>query len=86
MALITKYQLGKDGSQVPRMAFGLMGLSSTHGAVESTEERLKVLDRAYELGETIWDAADVTRLEQCCVVNGNLVRGQIYQVSKDVVG
>lgn len=36
-----------------------MGLSSAYGAVESTEERLKVLDRAYELGETFWDSADV---------------------------
>ncbi|KAL8829466.1 MAG: hypothetical protein Q9170_006154 [Blastenia crenularia] len=59
MAPITKHQLGKNGPQVPCMGFGLMGLSSAYGAVESTEERLKVLDRAYELGETFWDSADV---------------------------
>ncbi|KAL8726918.1 MAG: hypothetical protein Q9166_006407 [cf. Caloplaca sp. 2 TL-2023] len=41
------------------MGFGLMGLSSAYGAVESTEERLKVLDRAYELDERFWDSADV---------------------------
>ncbi|KAL8731912.1 MAG: hypothetical protein Q9181_004135 [Wetmoreana brouardii] len=35
-----------------------MGLSSAYGAVESTEARLKVLDRAYELGEWFWDSAD----------------------------
>ncbi|KAL8773818.1 MAG: hypothetical protein Q9194_004205 [Teloschistes cf. exilis] len=59
MASITTHQLGKHGPQVPCLGFGLMGLSSAYGAVESTEERLKVLDRAYELGETFWDSADV---------------------------
>lgn len=43
------------------MGFGLMGLSSAYGAVEPTEKRLKVLDRAYELGERFWDSADVYR-------------------------
>jgi len=34
-----------------------MGLSSFYGAIGSNEERFKVLDRAYELGETFWDSA-----------------------------
>ncbi|KAI4088159.1 MAG: hypothetical protein LQ344_006251 [Seirophora lacunosa] len=59
MTSITKRQLGPNGPQVNCMGFGLMGLSSAYGAVASTDERLKVLDRAYELGERFWDSADV---------------------------
>ncbi|KAL8691407.1 MAG: hypothetical protein Q9218_003360 [Villophora microphyllina] len=59
MAAITKHQLGKNGPQVPCLGFGLMGLSLAYGAVESTEQRLEVLDRAYELGARFWDSADV---------------------------
>lgn len=36
-----------------------MGLSAYYGKPESDEERFKVLDRAYELGQTNWDSADV---------------------------
>jgi aryl-alcohol dehydrogenase-like predicted oxidoreductase len=32
------------------------GLSAFYGKVDSDEERFKVLDRAYELGETHWDS------------------------------
>ena len=63
MPPIAKHQLGKNGPQIPCMGFGLMGLSIAYGAVESTEERLKVLDRAYEMGETFWDSADVMFFE-----------------------
>lgn len=35
-----------------------MGLSSFYGKVEADEERFKLLDRAYELGQTHWDSAD----------------------------
>ncbi|KAL8882391.1 MAG: hypothetical protein Q9198_000608 [Flavoplaca austrocitrina] len=59
MTSLPKRQLGKNGPQVSRLGFGLMGLSGAYGAVDSTEDRLKVLDRAYELGETFWDSADV---------------------------
>lgn len=62
MTSIPKRQLGKDGPEVNRMGFGLMGLSIAYGATASTEERLKVLDRAYELGERFWDTADVWEL------------------------
>jgi aryl-alcohol dehydrogenase-like predicted oxidoreductase len=51
-------KLGKNGPQVPAMGFGLMGLSAFYGQPESDEDRFKVLDRAYELGETFWDSAD----------------------------
>ena len=35
------------------------GLSAFYGQVESDEDRFKFLDRAYELGETFWDSADM---------------------------
>ncbi|OTB03467.1 hypothetical protein M426DRAFT_60339 [Hypoxylon sp. CI-4A] len=50
-------QLGKSGPKIPRLGFGLMGLSVGYGSVGPDEERLKVLDRAWELGETFWDTA-----------------------------
>lgn len=52
-------QLGKNGPQVTALGFGAMGLSAFYGAPESDEERFRVLDRAYELGERFWDSADV---------------------------
>lgn len=36
-----------------------MGLSAFYGAPESDEARFKILDKAYEMGETNWDSADV---------------------------
>ena len=67
MTSLPKRQLGKDGPQVSRLGFGLMGLSGAYGAVESTEDRLRVLDRAYELGETFWDSADVRKPQIFCI-------------------
>ncbi|KAA6410691.1 MAG: Aldo keto reductase [Lasallia pustulata] len=52
-------QLGKDGPHISGLGFGAMGLSAFYGKPESDEERFKVLDRAYELGERFWDSADV---------------------------
>lgn len=36
-----------------------MGLSGFYGGTESDEDRFKVLDKAYDMGETFWDSADV---------------------------
>ena len=52
-------QLGTDGPHVTALGFGAMGLSAFYGKTESDEERLKFLDRVYELGETNWDSADM---------------------------
>ncbi|KAJ7472146.1 NADP-dependent oxidoreductase domain-containing protein [Mycena latifolia] len=39
------------------IGFGAMGISGFYGAVESDEDRLKVLDAAYEGGCRHWDTA-----------------------------
>lgn len=52
-------QLGRGGPKVSAMGFGLMGLSAFYGAPEGDEARFKVLDRAFEMGETFWDSADM---------------------------
>ncbi|KAK7425704.1 hypothetical protein QQZ08_007803 [Neonectria magnoliae] len=49
--------LGKDGPLVPALGFGLMGLSVSYGQAPPDEDRLAVLDRAWELGATFWDSA-----------------------------
>lgn len=52
-------QLGRHGPQVTAIGFGLMGLSGMYGTTESDEDRFKILDAAYEAGETNWDSADM---------------------------
>jgi aryl-alcohol dehydrogenase-like predicted oxidoreductase len=56
---LLKRQLGRDGPMVTALGFGGMGLSVFYGKVDSDQERFKILDRAYELGETFWDSADM---------------------------
>jgi len=51
-------RLGKNGSFVSALGFGIMGLSAFYGEVADDETRFKVLDRAYELGQTFWDTSD----------------------------
>ncbi|KAJ7659163.1 Aldo keto reductase [Mycena polygramma] len=41
------------------IGFGAMGIFSFYGAVESGEERFKVLDAAHAAGCTFWDTADL---------------------------
>lgn len=48
-----------NGPELPRLGFGLMGLSTFYGKVGTFEERFKILDRSLELGETFWDTADM---------------------------
>ncbi|KAJ4357830.1 uncharacterized protein N0V89_002406 [Didymosphaeria variabile] len=51
--------LGKNGPQVNRLGFGLMGLSVFYGKPKPDSERLALLDAAYEMGERFWDTADM---------------------------
>lgn len=52
-------KLGKNGPEVTALGLGLMGLSVFYGKTRPDEERFQVLDRAYELGQTFWDTADM---------------------------
>ena len=52
-------QLGKNGPMVTALGYGAMGLSTFYGKADPDEERFKLLDRAYELGQTFWDTADM---------------------------
>ena len=51
-------KLGKNGPSIPALGFGLMGLSVAYGTVPSDDERLAILDRAFDLGATFWDSAE----------------------------
>ncbi|RMZ66181.1 short chain dehydrogenase reductase [Pyrenophora seminiperda CCB06] len=51
--------LGRNGPKVNRLGFGAMGLSVWYGKLKPDNERLALLDRAYELGERFWDTADI---------------------------
>ncbi|KAH8886335.1 Aldo/keto reductase [Thozetella sp. PMI_491] len=51
--------LGKDGPKIPAIGIGLMGMSIGYGPAAPDEERLKLLDHAWEIGCTNWDTADI---------------------------
>lgn len=54
--------LGKNGPRVTAIGFGAMSVGGAYGIQNSTtEDKLKVLDRAHEIGELFWDTADVYR-------------------------
>jgi aryl-alcohol dehydrogenase-like predicted oxidoreductase len=52
-------KLGNNGPEVCALGLGLMGISAFYGTPESDEDRFAFLDRAYELGATNWDSADI---------------------------
>ncbi|KAI5271870.1 aldo/keto reductase [Aureobasidium subglaciale] len=53
-------KLGRHGPEVPALGLGMMGLSQpVYGSLTSEEEKLAILDRAYELGARHWDSSDL---------------------------
>lgn len=48
-----------DGLTVSAVSFGAMGMSEFYGPVPSDQDSLKVLNRALELGVTMFDTADM---------------------------
>jgi aryl-alcohol dehydrogenase-like predicted oxidoreductase len=55
---IPQRRLGKDGPLVPAMSFGLMMFAGVYGAAPDDEGKYKILDRALEIGATLWDTAE----------------------------
>jgi aryl-alcohol dehydrogenase-like predicted oxidoreductase len=51
--------LGRGGPEVTAIGFGLMSIGGVYGPRGSDDERMALLDRAYELGEWFWDTADI---------------------------
>ncbi|KAG1859549.1 Aldo keto reductase [Suillus subalutaceus] len=57
---MTKYPTRKIGTDdVSAIGFGAMGIGAYYGQTGSDEERFQVLDKAYELGCTFWDTANI---------------------------
>ncbi|KAK7207911.1 NADP-dependent oxidoreductase domain-containing protein [Myxozyma melibiosi] len=52
-------EIGKTGEQVTALGFGAMGFSAFYGGRPTEEEAFKVLDKALELGVTLWDTAHI---------------------------
>lgn len=62
MTTLPTRPLGRNGPQVARLGFGTMGLSAFYGPPKPDSERLAILDKAYELGETFWDSGKCSNL------------------------
>jgi len=52
-------QLGKSGLEVSTVGMGCMGFSHGYGATPSEEESIRLIRRAFELGCTFFDTAEV---------------------------
>ena len=75
--------LGRNGPMVPSIGFGLMSLSGAYGAPPSDEERFKLLDRAFELGETFWDTSEYANLIRAITM---LTNCSTYGDNEDMLG
>ncbi len=54
-----KRLLGKSGLEVSAIGMGCMGFSHGYGAVPSEEESIRLMHKAYDLGCTFFDTAEV---------------------------
>lgn len=54
-----KRHLGNEGLQVSKIGFGCMGLSMAYGSGLPDADSLRLLDRAVELGITMFDTAEI---------------------------
>ncbi|KAI9152377.1 Aldo-keto reductase str7 [Paramyrothecium foliicola] len=50
-------RIDPNGPPIPAVGFGVMGLSHAYGSVGCDNDRLKVLDRAWEIGCVHWDTS-----------------------------
>lgn len=55
---LTRKTLGKTDIEVSSLGLGCMGMSDFYGPKDDTES-LRTLERAFELGVTFWDTADM---------------------------
>ena len=56
--MLTKRKLGSQGLEVSALGLGCMGMSQSYGVADE-KESLATLDRAIELGVTLFDTAEV---------------------------
>jgi aryl-alcohol dehydrogenase-like predicted oxidoreductase len=73
-------QLGANGPYVPALGFGAMGLSTAYSTPCPDEQRLKLLDRAWEIGLRFWDSADLygkSRLAHLCLISALFLISQL---------
>eukprot|EP00286_Rhodomonas_abbreviata_P009127 CAMPEP_0181320240 /NCGR_PEP_ID=MMETSP1101-20121128/18011_1 /TAXON_ID=46948 /ORGANISM="Rhodomonas abbreviata, Strain Caron Lab Isolate" /LENGTH=347 /DNA_ID=CAMNT_0023427917 /DNA_START=134 /DNA_END=1177 /DNA_ORIENTATION=- len=59
MAKIPMRPMGKQGLMTSMQGYGCMGLTSFYGAALEVDEGVKVLEKAYELGVTHFDSAEM---------------------------
>ena len=52
-------KLGKSGLEVSAISLGCMGMSHGYGAASDTNEMINLIRKAYELGVTFFDTAEV---------------------------
>jgi hypothetical protein len=67
------------------MHIGCRGLSAFYGKVDTDEERFKVLDRAYELGELHWDSKTDLIYSMCSRQRLNLNQSSLFQAQTSTV-
>ncbi|KIM97071.1 hypothetical protein OIDMADRAFT_44030 [Oidiodendron maius Zn] len=51
-------RLGRNGPHVTAVGLGTMSIGGAYGQQNTVEDKLKVLDRAHDIGEVFWDTAD----------------------------